>query len=106
LGGPLEFVRAEEIREQFGCVTTMLGGGWLHLCPGETTDDTAMTLAVAEGIMEQPDDPIPAIGERFISWADGRAVAEGGHGYRPCQAWPRRRQRSPYAGRLPRPLLP
>jgi hypothetical protein len=28
-----------------------------------------MMLAVAESILENPDDPIPAIGERFIAWA-------------------------------------
>lgn len=78
LGGPLEFMTAEEIAEQHGRVSTMLGGGWLHLRPGETTDDTAMTLAVAEGIMESPDDPIPAIGERFIQWAKSGPKDIGG----------------------------
>ena len=37
--------------------------------PGEITDDTQMTLAVAEGIIENPDNPIEAIGEHFIAWA-------------------------------------
>lgn len=69
LGGPLEFMSAEEIHRQHGWVTTMLGGGWLGLEPGETTDDTAMTMAVAEGIMELPDAPFQAIGSRFIEWA-------------------------------------
>lgn len=36
--------------------------------PGETTDDTAMTLAVAEGILEDPDSPYQEIGKRFIDW--------------------------------------
>lgn len=78
LGGPLEFMTAEEIAERHGRVSTMLGGGWMHLRPGETTDDTAMTLAVAEGIMEYPEYPIPAIGERFINWANSGPKDIGG----------------------------
>ena len=71
LGGPLEFCSAEEIQAQHGGpVREMIGGGWLNLAPGEITDDTEMTLAVAEGIVESPEDPIPAIGRRFIEWHD------------------------------------
>lgn len=68
LGGPLEFMSAEEIRRTHGTVTEMIGGGWLNLKPGETTDDTAMTLAVAEGIAECPEDPVPYVGRNFIDW--------------------------------------
>jgi ADP-ribosyl-[dinitrogen reductase] hydrolase len=73
LGAPLEFMSAEEIRSKHGDeVREMIGGGWLNVAPGEITDDTQMTLAVAEGIAENPCDPIPAIGRRFIEWYDGR----------------------------------
>lgn len=78
LGAPLEFMSAEQIAQQHGHVTEMIGGGWLGVRPGETTDDTAMTLAVAEGIMESPDNPIPAIGERFIRWAESGPKDIGG----------------------------
>lgn len=78
LGGPLEFMSAEEIARRYGRVTTMLGGGWLNLRPGETTDDTAMTLAVAEGIMECPESPFQAIGARFIEWAKSGPKDIGG----------------------------
>ena len=69
LGGPAEFMDADAIARQYGILDTMVGGGWLSLAPGETTDDTAMTLAVAEGIMADPDRPVGPIGEKFISWA-------------------------------------
>ena len=72
LGGPLEFMGAEDIERKHGIVTEMIGGGWLDLRPGETTDDTAMTIAVAQGIAEDPKDPIPAIGARFIEWAQSK----------------------------------
>lgn len=69
LGGPLEFMTPEEIKRKYGKeVREMVGGGWLSLRPGETTDDTAMTLAVAEGIAECPEDPIMRIGQKFITW--------------------------------------
>jgi len=69
LGGPLEFMSAEEIQKKHGGrVTEMIGGGWLDLEPGETTDDTAMTLAVAAGIVSEPDAPYENIGRRFIAW--------------------------------------
>jgi ADP-ribosyl-[dinitrogen reductase] hydrolase len=69
LGAPLEFMNAEQIANRYGEVTDMIGGGWLNVEPGEITDDTQMTLAVAEGIAEEPENPIEAIGERFIAWA-------------------------------------
>lgn len=68
LGGPLEFMSAEGIEKTHGRVTEMIGGGWLHLTPGEVTDDTQMTLDVARGIVENPEDPVPAIGQNFINW--------------------------------------
>ena len=68
LGGPLEFMRQDEIRAKHGVVRDMIGGGWLNLQPGEVTDDTQMTLAVAEGIAKAPDFPIVEIGRRFIEW--------------------------------------
>lgn len=71
LGGPLEFMNAEQIKQKYGGrVTEMVGGGWLILMPGETTDDTAMTLAVCEGIMENSSAPIEPIGRRFIEWVN------------------------------------
>lgn len=69
LGGPLEFMSAEGIEKTHGRVTEMIGGGWLNLTPGEVTDDTQMTLDVARGIVENPEEPVPAIGRNFIEWA-------------------------------------
>jgi ADP-ribosyl-[dinitrogen reductase] hydrolase len=69
LGAPLEFMSRDEIARKHGRVTEMIGGGWLGVEPGEITDDTQMTLAVAEGIIENPKNPIQAIGKRFIEWA-------------------------------------
>lgn len=51
LGGPLEFMSREAVHRAYpDGLRDMVGGGWLNLKPGETTDDTAMALCVAEGI--------------------------------------------------------
>lgn len=68
LGAPVEFMNAEEIRQKHGRITEMIGGGWLNVKPGEITDDTEMTICVAEGIIENPDSPVAAIGQNFIEW--------------------------------------
>lgn len=68
LGAPLEFMNADQIERQHGRVTTMIGGGWLSVRPGEITDDTQMTLAVAEGIAANPENPIEEVGARFVEW--------------------------------------
>jgi ADP-ribosyl-[dinitrogen reductase] hydrolase len=47
LGGTTEFMSQEEIANVYGKVTKIIGGGFWNLKPGETTDDTAMTIAVA-----------------------------------------------------------
>ena len=69
LGGPVEFMGPEQIAAKYGRLDRMVGGGWLSLVPGEITDDTQMTLCVAEGIVEAPDAPVEAVGRRFIEWA-------------------------------------
>ena len=68
LGATLEFVDRAEVGRRWGELREIVGGGWLGLAPGEWTDDTEMTLAVAEGILDDPDDPLPHVGERFLRW--------------------------------------
>lgn len=68
LGAPLEFLDTETIRRRHGTVREMIGGGWLDVKPGEVTDDTQMTLCVAEGIVENPVAPVVPIGRRFVEW--------------------------------------
>ena len=78
LGGPVEFMSPEDIIRRHVCVSDMIGGGWLNLAPGEITDDTQMTLCVAEGIVENPTAPIEAIGRLFIQWANSGPKDIGG----------------------------
>ena len=68
LGGTTEFMSPDEIHRVHGRVTDIIGGGVWDLEPGETTDDTAMTIAVAKGILENSENPIGAIGRNFLHW--------------------------------------
>ncbi|MCM3039476.1 ADP-ribosylglycohydrolase family protein [Paenibacillus motobuensis] len=72
LGGTTEFMNAQEIEAMYGYLTEIIGGGVWHLEPGEVTDDTMMTLCVAEGILEDPREPKAAIGRLFLEWYRSR----------------------------------
>lgn len=78
LGAPLEFMDSVRIAQQHGTVTDMIGGGWLNVLPGEITDDTQMTLAVAGGIIKCPDAPVEAVGAEFIKWYQSHPKDVGG----------------------------
>lgn len=78
LGAPLEFMSAAEIARKHGTVKDMIGGGWLSVEPGEVTDDTQMTIAVAQAIAEHPENPEPYAGRNFIKWANGGPKDIGG----------------------------
>lgn len=93
LGGTLEFMPAAEIKSKYGYLTDIIGGGVWNLAPGEVTDDTAMTIAVAEGILENPENPIEAIGKNFINWNDsnpkdiGNIIRLALGEYKRCNDW-------------------
>ncbi|MCJ7691006.1 MAG: ADP-ribosylglycohydrolase family protein [Clostridiaceae bacterium] len=68
LGGTLEFTPKYIGVEKYGYHKNIIGGGKMNLKPGDVTDDTVMTIAVAEGILENSNSPITAIGRRFVEW--------------------------------------
>jgi len=68
LGATLEFMDQQQIKQKYGQLSDIIGGGWLNLAPGEWTDDTEMTLAVAEGVLMDPYAPTFHVGERFLAW--------------------------------------
>lgn len=68
LGGTLEFTNKNIGIQMYGYHREIVGGGVMKLMPGEVTDDTIMTIAVAEGILENSENPIEAIGKRFVKW--------------------------------------
>lgn len=76
MGATTEFMSADEITTKYGRVETILGGGWLNLKPGETTDDTAMMICVARAYtafaMNKADDFLGACCHQFCIWYNER----------------------------------
>lgn len=68
LGATLEFMTKDEIKHIYGLHTELLGGGYWDLSPGEVTDDTAMTIAVAQGILADSTNPVLSIANNFTQW--------------------------------------
>jgi ADP-ribosyl-[dinitrogen reductase] hydrolase len=68
LGATYEFCSPEDVPEG---PLEIVGGGWLDLEPGETTDDTALAKAVLEGYQESPLD-LRQVREVMLRWQDSR----------------------------------
>jgi ADP-ribosylglycohydrolase len=68
LGAPYEFCSPQEVPDG---PLEMVGGGWLSLEPGETTDDTALAKAVLEGYRERALD-LRRVREAMLRWRDSR----------------------------------
>lgn len=51
MGATTEFMTEEQVKLNYGKVTDIYGGGWLHLKPGDVTDDTQMTVCVMDAAM-------------------------------------------------------
>ncbi len=88
LGGPVEFMSRFEIAQRHGGgVRTMIGGGWLKLRPGETTDDTAMARALAESIVEQGSFDCDKVAARYVAWMRTQPKDIGNITRAALQAW-------------------
>ena len=93
LGTTLEFMSNAEIERNYGYLADITGGGYWNQRPGDVTDDTMMTIAVAEGILDNPDRPIESIGHRFIEWYDtkpkyiGNIIRIALSEYKRCNDW-------------------
>jgi ADP-ribosyl-[dinitrogen reductase] hydrolase len=77
LGATTEFMKPAQIRERIGVHREITGGGWLNLLPGQVTDDTAMTLCVARGIVQARKWNLAAIADRFAHWLSGEPADVG-----------------------------
>jgi ADP-ribosyl-[dinitrogen reductase] hydrolase len=68
LGSPLEFMGSEQIRIKHGWVSDMIGGGWLGLRPGETTDESALVLALGASLTEKGGVDVDDVAARYREW--------------------------------------
>lgn len=103
LGATLELLSRNDVVERYGKkgLTEIVGGGWLSLLPGDVTDDTAMTLAVARGLRaattgeKKPNWTLARdfVGRHFIDWLQtdppdvGATVRTALQAYLRCRDW-------------------
>ncbi len=77
LGATVEFMTPNEIRVAYGVHKNIIGGGWLKLKPGSVTDDTEMSLALGESIIQQGVIDAQDIAEAFSQWMHTKPVDIG-----------------------------
>jgi ADP-ribosyl-[dinitrogen reductase] hydrolase len=78
LGATVEFMTATEIAHRHGVHRELVGGGWLHLKPGQVTDDTTMSLALGDALVlgHHAGRPFDAglMADAFVSWLRSKPV--------------------------------
>jgi ADP-ribosyl-[dinitrogen reductase] hydrolase len=78
-------MRPREIALQYGVHRDIVGGGWLKLSSGQVTDDTTMSLALGNALLQggsaalvrhaQGDDAlVRSIGDAYVQWFKGKPV--------------------------------
>ncbi|MBK1721770.1 ADP-ribosyl-[dinitrogen reductase] hydrolase [Thiocystis violacea] len=77
LGATVEFLTPREIRDQYGEHRDIIGGGWLRLRKGRVTDDTEMSLALGQSLLDKGGVDAGAIAEAFSEWMRTKPVDIG-----------------------------
>ena len=77
LGATVEFMTPNEIRQQHGVHSEIIGGGWLRLKAGRVTDDTTMSLALGESILAAGGVDATAAARAFDAWMRAKPVDIG-----------------------------
>lgn len=77
LGATTEFMTPSEIEHTYGVHRKIVGGGWLRLKPGQVTDDTEMSLALGDAILQQGRVDAVAIAEAFSQWMRTKPIDIG-----------------------------
>jgi ADP-ribosyl-[dinitrogen reductase] hydrolase len=77
LGATTEFLTPREIREQYGLHRRISGGGWLHLQPGQVTDDTEMSLVLGQSILDSQGVVATSVAQAFSEWMRSKPMDIG-----------------------------
>lgn len=77
LGATVEFMTPREIEHDYGVHKDIVGGGWLNLKPGQVTDDTTMSLALGEAIINSGGIDAVAIAGAFDEWMRAKPIDIG-----------------------------
>jgi ADP-ribosyl-[dinitrogen reductase] hydrolase len=70
LGSTVEFMTPKQIQKRYGVHQDITGGGWLGLKAGQVTDDTQMSLALGQAIIDHQGWDIQAVADNFVAWLE------------------------------------
>lgn len=76
-GATTEFMTPAEIKSQYKIHHKIRGGGWLGVKPGQVTDDTEMSLAIARALLAAGRWDLQGIADNFLSWMRGKPIDIG-----------------------------
>jgi len=77
LGATVEFMTRGEIEAKYRLHRKMIGGGWLHLAPGQVTDDTEMCLCLGRSLVRRQGFELTDICDEFAAWLKSGPVDVG-----------------------------
>jgi ADP-ribosyl-[dinitrogen reductase] hydrolase len=77
LGATVEFMTPKRIQHRYGVHKDMIGGGWLALDAGQVTDDTQMSLALGQAIIDHQGWHIEAVADNFVAWLESNPPDTG-----------------------------
>lgn len=77
LGATTEFMTPAEIRGKYKVHKKIRGGGWLGVKPGQVTDDTEMSLAIAHAVLLNGQWDLKQIADNFVAWMRGKPIDIG-----------------------------
>jgi ADP-ribosyl-[dinitrogen reductase] hydrolase len=77
LGATVEFMTPEQIRAEYGLHRDITGGGWLKLRPGQITDDTEMSIALAQAMIDCGGWDLTRVADSFAAWLRSQPVDIG-----------------------------
>lgn len=77
LGATVEFMTPAEIQHTYGMHRDIVGGGWLKLKAGQITDDTQMSLALGQSIVDSGGWNATAAADAFAAWLTSKPIDVG-----------------------------
>lgn len=77
LGATTEFMTPYEVKSKYHVHKHLIGGGWLKLKAGSVTDDTEMSLALGNALLEARGMDLNEVADHFIKWRKSKPVDIG-----------------------------
>lgn len=76
-GATTEFMTPNEIKNIYGILKDIKGGGWLNIKAGDVTDDTGMCIAIGNTLIKKGGYNTFYIADSFVQWMKNKPVDIG-----------------------------